>query len=713
MELPMRMLAAFLVLCLTLMDPAAQAAQPRQPNILLVVMDDVGIDQMGSFGYGGDEPPIMPNMDMVAAAGVRFRNNWAQPECSNGRMAIFTGRWPLRSHVYQAIGGRDLSQSQIKPYDITPPRMLRTKGYVSGYFGKYHLGGPEHNPAEFGAPASVGFDYFYGWIGGLPGSIDTTAGGIAERGTYNCGLVPDAETVDGANSGACYIPQSNGGVRCRAISGVDPWHDPAGQQCLAMGGVFKPGEACARKTPEDIVFERENAHYVSPLVINRAGKVERVPLSDPRGRGYRASIEVSAAVSWIKAAQRLNKPWMATVSFSSDHSPFQPPPGRLLHSGRYPTQDCVSTANIRALSEAQIEAMDSEFGRLLEQTGLARRERGTLVYDPSASNTVIIIVGDNGSYGPTVQVPFDVNRNKASPYQTGVWVPLIVAGNVVRNPDREVNAMTSSTDIFQLIGELAGVDVHSFVPRVVDSLPLLPYLTNPAQTPIRQYNFAQGNFNTQANGSHNQPCVIGGSTCTQVPISKGVCEDNGGVWWGEGADDPSVLEVVDECWQVNKAIYDNDPEHYDDSKAAVTAPNYIGFRNDQYKLVRNVYTDYNTTTHAPEEIREFEFYKIATARDDTELDTADANLVPGGLSPEEQENFDDLQLHLINLLASDVECPGDGNGDGVVNAADAAGVLKVASAWGHSSTYDFNTDGLTNADDLAIVNAHLGVCPLN
>jgi Sulfatase len=52
------------------------------PNILFIIMDDVGIDQMKSFGYGGITAPVMTNIDQIAANGVRFRNNWSMPACT-------------------------------------------------------------------------------------------------------------------------------------------------------------------------------------------------------------------------------------------------------------------------------------------------------------------------------------------------------------------------------------------------------------------------------------------------------------------------------------------------------------------------------------------------------------------------------------------------------------------------------------------------------
>ena len=96
-----------------------------------------------------------------------------------------------------------------------------------------------------------------------------------------------------------------------------------------------------------------------------------------------------------------------------------------------------------------------------------------------------------------MKVPFDSNRAKGYVYQTGVWVPLIVAGPSVASPGREVKNMVNIADLFQLFGELAGVDVHKAVPasHVLDSQSMLPYLTNANQPSIRQTNFTQTSGN--------------------------------------------------------------------------------------------------------------------------------------------------------------------------------------------------------------------------
>src|SRR5699024_8900762 len=104
--------------------------------------------------------------------------------------------------------------------------------------------------------------------------------------------------------------------------------------------------------------------------------------------------------------------------------------------------DCYAggrLADIHPLGNAMLEALDKEMARVMVSTGIAREDdNGELVYQPD-SNTVVIIVGDNGSLPQTVKLPFDPSRAKGSAYQTGVWVPLIVAGPQVIAPDRSVN----------------------------------------------------------------------------------------------------------------------------------------------------------------------------------------------------------------------------------------------------------------------------------
>jgi arylsulfatase A-like enzyme len=145
-----------------------------KPNILFIIMDDVGIDQLRIFGYGGIDAPSAPNIDTIARAGLRFRNVWSMPECSPSRAIFFEGRYPLRTNVYSALLPNDLANSQVSPHEVTTPIVLRQAGYQTAMFGKFHLGGPDNNPFERGSPHALGWDYFDGFLVAAPAPIDTT-----------------------------------------------------------------------------------------------------------------------------------------------------------------------------------------------------------------------------------------------------------------------------------------------------------------------------------------------------------------------------------------------------------------------------------------------------------------------------------------------------------------------------------------------------------
>src|SRR5262245_7096517 len=138
----LKAVSAFLsvALALPVTAPRVQAAPDQQkPNILFIIMDDVGVDQMRSFGYGGLVAPSTPVLDAIAQSGLRFRNAWATPECSPSRAMFFEGRYPLRTNILNALLARDLANSQLSPYEATLPNILRRAKYTSAMFGKYHI----------------------------------------------------------------------------------------------------------------------------------------------------------------------------------------------------------------------------------------------------------------------------------------------------------------------------------------------------------------------------------------------------------------------------------------------------------------------------------------------------------------------------------------------------------------------------------------------
>ncbi len=104
----------------------------RKPNIILVMADDMG---WGDTGYGGSSLAQTPNLDEMAAAGTTFSRFYsAAPVCSPTRGSVLTGRHPYRYGIYFANVGHLPSE------EVTLAEVLKSAGYRTGFFGKWHLG---------------------------------------------------------------------------------------------------------------------------------------------------------------------------------------------------------------------------------------------------------------------------------------------------------------------------------------------------------------------------------------------------------------------------------------------------------------------------------------------------------------------------------------------------------------------------------------------
>jgi hypothetical protein len=376
------------------------------------------------------------------------------------------------------------------------------------------------------------------------------------------------------------------------------------------------------------------------------------------------------------------------------------------------------------LSNQVLESMDAEIGRLMVQTGLATyNPNGTLNYQPENTDTMVVLIGDNGTYSLGVKLPFNLTRAKAFVYQTGVWVPLMIAGPMVSSPNRDVESMVNIADLFQLFGEIAGIDVRKAVPssHILDSVAMLTYLTNPNQPSIRQTNFTQTGNNIQVTAP--SPCVVTITSpyiCAQLFTSKGECVDEGGAWWGTDPQNPSAPSFPS-CCAIQKAVQDGTFPSSDPGYTGMTFLPDVqnAIRNETYKVVQIGEPD---CSQQPKpngrfpDITSTAFYQINEAAPVPMLDNANAalcgdgspNICPSGLTQDQLTNFNSLSFDMSQLLGSEPPCPGDGNEDRVVNGQDIQSWRMFAELGGGSSWSDFNLDGYTNSADLMIIHENLG-----
>ncbi len=146
------------------------AVPPERPwNIVLILADDMGWNQVGYHGFNWYRTP---NIDRIARAGLQFRHAYsAAPICSPTRAALMTGKDPARLRLTDYIPGNPHENKPlVTPQQIfclpleetTIPEMLRPLGYVSGHFGKWHLAPDYHyEPGRLFDPASQGFAVVY------------------------------------------------------------------------------------------------------------------------------------------------------------------------------------------------------------------------------------------------------------------------------------------------------------------------------------------------------------------------------------------------------------------------------------------------------------------------------------------------------------------------------------------------------------------------
>ena len=138
--------------------PVAAQTSARQPNILFILMDDLGWADLGCYGSKFYETP---NLDRLASEGLRFTNSYAAcPVCSPTRASIMTGKYPGRLHITNFIPGRSPRpyaklippefEQQLPLAETTLAEALKAKGYATAEIGKWHLGNDGFTPDKQG-----------------------------------------------------------------------------------------------------------------------------------------------------------------------------------------------------------------------------------------------------------------------------------------------------------------------------------------------------------------------------------------------------------------------------------------------------------------------------------------------------------------------------------------------------------------------------------
>lgn len=295
-----------LALMLLLWALGLEAAE--RPNILFILADDLGSYDVG---WRGSEIKT-PNLDRLAFGGARLEQFYVQPVCSPTRAALLTGRYPIRYGLQVGVV-RPWAQYGLPLEERTLPQALKEAGYLTGIFGKWHLG---HFAPEY-LPTRRGFDRQYGhYNGALDYFAHTRDGGfdwhrddqVNRDEGYGTFLIADEAAKfirehDGAEPFFAYVPFS---AVHAPLQVPDKYKEPYAAMPPnrrtyaamttamdeAIGRIIASVEARGWRTNTLIVFSSDNGGP-NPGRLTRNG-----PLRAGKGTVYEGGVKVCAFANW-------------------------------------------------------------------------------------------------------------------------------------------------------------------------------------------------------------------------------------------------------------------------------------------------------------------------------------------------------------------------------------------------------------------------------
>ena len=293
-----RLQCLWFAVALAAVGSTARAQRELPPNVVIILADDMGYGDLGSFG----SPNIRtPRLDAMAAEGQKWTNFYVQPVCSPSRAALLTGRLPIRSGMYGVASGtspkvfRDNAAQGLPSTEITMADLLKTRGYATAIVGKWHLG---QLPPFL--PMRHGFDYWFG----LPYSHD---------------MRMTAPRENGYQSRAYYDPKPEFWDVPLMING-DVVERPVDHRTLTK-----------RYTEEAVRFMGE--HRTQPFFLYLAHNLPHIPLArSPEFEGHSAAGRYGDVVEEIDAStgrvldalKSAGLDRRTLVVFTSDNGPWLP-----------------------------------------------------------------------------------------------------------------------------------------------------------------------------------------------------------------------------------------------------------------------------------------------------------------------------------------------------------------------------------------------------
>jgi len=375
----------------------------RPPNIVLIYLDDLGYGDTGAYGATALETP---NIDSLAAGGLRFTNGYAaSATCTPSRFALLTGMYPWREKDARILPGN--APLLIDTARLTLPALLKEQGFQTGIVGKWHLGLGDGNADWNGhvapGPNELGFDYSY------------ILAATQDR-------VP---TV--------YI--QNGGV-----VGLD-LNDPISvdyQQNF-------PGEPTALDHPELLRLKWDHGHNNS--IVNGIPRIGFM-----KGGQAARWVDEDMADTFLAEAREFVKdhkdgPFFLYYALQQPHVPRTPHARFAGTTGLGPRGDAIAEADW-CIGEL-MKTLQEE--GLLENTLVILSSDNGPVLNDGYVDQAVELNGDHTPWGP-------LRGGKYSLFEAGTRVPFIVSWPGTVAPGVSP-ALVSQVDLMASLGRLAGAEV--------------------------------------------------------------------------------------------------------------------------------------------------------------------------------------------------------------------------------------------------------------
>jgi arylsulfatase A len=317
-----RRLAALLLAAFAILVPSATAGEAKKrPNIVFILADDLGINDLSCYGRK-DQPT--PHLDRLARQGARFTTAYsAEPVCSPTRASLMTGKNPARLHLTTFLPGRPDAASQLLLHPRIEPQLpltartiaelLKGAGYATGCFGKWHLGGKGFLPTE------RGFDVYHPGRGNTEPSA--TEGG---KGEYD--LTLHAEKFIEANRARpffCYLPHHTPHIPLAARADLVEKHKEAFNPVYAamiesldncVGRLVAKVDALGLAESTLIIFMSDNGG-LHVLEFQGTPATHNTPYRAGKGFLYEGGVRVPLLMRWpghIKAGTVIDTPVIST-----------------------------------------------------------------------------------------------------------------------------------------------------------------------------------------------------------------------------------------------------------------------------------------------------------------------------------------------------------------------------------------------------------------